>query len=104
MIFTIELPDRVSAMTLSDITSTSVNISWTDNSEKREPFNYVIDCFGCCKSNVFPIETKQTSAVIENLDPSTFYNVGVAVSNSITAITGKFLFETAQLQTKVGGR
>ena len=102
-IFIIELPNRVSAVTFSDVTSTSVNISWTDNGAKKQPFNYIIDCFGCCKSNVFPIETKQTSVIIGNLDPSTLYNIGVTVSNGVTALTGKFLYEAAELQTKIGG-
>ena len=103
MDFTIELPDRVSAITFSDITSTSVNISWTDNAAKKQPFNYIIEYFGCCKSNVFPIETKKTSIIIEHLDPSTLYNIGVAVSNGITALTGKFLYEKAELQTEIEG-
>lgn len=100
---TIELPDRASAVTFSDITSTSVNISWTDNSLKRNLFNYLIDCFGCSKQNIFPVETEKTSMILKNLNASTIYNISVAVNNSITLLTGKLLYETAELHTKVGG-
>ena len=100
---TIELPDRVSAVTFSDITSASVIISWTDTSLKKNPFNYIIDCFGCSKQNIFPVETEKTSVIIKNLNASTMYNISVAVNNSITVLTDKLQYETAELHTKVGG-
>lgn len=100
---TIELPDRVSAVTFSDITSTSVNISWTDNSSKKNPFNYLIDCFGCSKQNIFPVQTEKTSMILKNLNASTIYNISVGVNNSITVLTDKLIYETAELHTKVGG-
>ena len=103
-IFTIEVPVRVSAVNFSDITSTSVNISWIDNSSKENPFNYIIDCFGCSKQNIFPIETEKTNVIIKNLNASTIYNISVAVNNSITVLTDKLLYETAELHTKVGGK
>lgn len=99
----IELPDRVSVITFSDITSTSVNISWIYNSENENPFNYIIDCFGCSKQNVFPVEAEQSSVIIKNLNASTIYNISVAVNNSITVLADKILYETAELHTKVGG-
>ena len=100
----IELPDRVSAVTFSDITSTSTTISWNDNSWKKNPFNYIIDCFGCSKGNIFPIETEQRSVIIKKLNASTIYKIGVAVNNSITVLTDELLFETVELHTNVGGR
>ena len=103
-IFTLELPVRVSAIKISDITSTSVNISWIDISSKENPFNYIIDCFGCSKQNIFPVETEKTSVVIKNLNASTIYNISVAVNNSISVLTDKLLYETAELHTKVGGK
>ena len=98
------MPDRVSAVTFSDITSTSTTISWNDNSWKKNPFNYIIDCFGCSKGNIFPIETKQRSVIIKKLNASTIYKIGVAVNNSITVLTDELLFETVELHTNVGGR
>ena len=100
---TIELPDRVAAITFSDITSTSVNISWNDDSLKENPFNYIIDCFGCSKQNIFHVETEQSSVIIKNLNASTIYNISVAVNNSITVLADELLYETAELHTKVGG-
>ena len=97
------MPDRVSHVTFSDITSASVNISWTDKSLKKNPFNYIIDCFGCSKQNIFPVETEKTSVIIKNLNASTMYNISVAVNNSITVLTDKLQYETAELLTKVGG-
>ena len=102
-IFTIELPDRVSEITFSDITSTSVKISWTDNSTKKGAFNYIIDCFSCSKCIIFPVHTEETSVTVKNLDPSTRYTVGVAVNNSITALTGKLLYKRAEFYTNVEG-
>ena len=94
----------MSAVNFSDITSTSVNISWIDNSSKDNPFNYIIDCFGCSKQNIFPIETEKTNVIIKNLNASTIYNISVAVNNSITVLTDRLLYETAELHTKVGGK
>lgn len=100
----IGLPDRVSTVTFSNITSTSTIISWNDNSWKKNPFNYIIDCFGCPKRNIFPIETEKSSVIIKKLNASTIYKISVAVNNSITVLTDELLFETAELHTKVGGR
>ena len=100
---TIELPERVSDVTFSDITSASVNISWTDKFSKKNPFNYIIDCFGCSKQNTFPVETEKTSVIIKSLNASTIYNISVAVNNSITVLTDKLLYKTEKLHTKVGG-
>ena len=98
------MPDRVSAVTFSDITSTSTIISRIDNSLKKNPFNYIIDCFGCSEGNIFPIETEQSSVIIKKLKASTIYKISAAVNNSITMLTDELLFETAELHTKVGGR
>lgn len=97
------MPDQVSAITFSYITSTSVKISWTNNSAKKGAFNYVIDCFGCSKCSIFPINTEETSVIVKKLDPSTLYSIGVAVNNSITALTGKLLYKRAEFHTKVDG-
>ena len=100
---TIELPEQVSAITFLDITSTSVNISWIDKFPKKNPFNYIIDCFGCSKQNIFPVETEQSSVIIKHLNASTIYNISIAVNNSISVLTDELLYETAKLHTKVGG-
>ena len=97
------MPDQVSAITFSYITGTSVKISWTDNSPKKGSFNYIIDCFGCSKCKIFPINTEKTSVVVKNLDPSTLYSIGVAVNNSITALTDKLLYKKATFHTEVEG-
>ena len=98
------MPDRVSAVTFSDITSTSATISWNYNSWKKNLFNYIIDCFGCSRGNIFPIETEQSSVIIKKLVASTVYKIDVAVNNSITVLTDELLFETAELHTNIGGR
>ena len=103
MISTIELPGRVSAIFFSFITSTSVNISWIDSSTKENHFNYIIDCFGCAKENIFPVETEQSTVIVKNLNASTIYNISVAVNNSITVLVDELLFETAELHSEVGG-
>lgn len=97
------MPDQVTAITFSYITSTSVKLSWTDNSARKGAFNYIIDCFGCSKCKIFPIHTKQTSVIVKKLDPSTHYSIGIAVNNSITALTGKLLYKRAEFHTKVEG-
>ena len=80
-----------------------MNISWTGKSSKKNLFNYIIDCFGCSKQNIFPVKTEKTSVIIKNLNASTIYNISVAVNNSISVLTDKLLYETAELHTKVGG-
>ena len=101
--FTIELPDRVSNITFSDTTSASVKISWIDNSLKENPFNYIVDCFGCSKQNIFPVETEKTSVIIKKLNASTIYNISVAVNNSVTVLADKLQYKTAELHTNIGG-
>ena len=41
--------------------------------------------------------------ILKNLNASTIYNISVGVNNSITVLTDKLIYETAELHTKVGG-
>lgn len=102
LIFFIELPNRVSNIKFSGVTSSSVNISWSDSVTKKEHYNYIIDCIGCYKRNVFPVETDQTYIILKNLDPSTLYYVTIAINNSVTILTGKWpsAFGTFRTQNK----
>lgn len=68
---------------------------------RKGAFNYIIGCFGCSKCKIFPIHTKQTSVIVKKLDQSTHYSIGIAVNNSITALTGKLLYKRAEFHTKV---
>ena len=70
---------------------------------KENPFNYIVDCFGCSKQNIFPVESEKTSVIIKKLNASTIYNISVAVNNSITVLADKLLYKTAELHTNVGG-
>ena len=102
--FTIELPRRVSNIKFSSITSSSVNVSWSDSVTRTEPYNYIIDCIGCYKRSIFPVETEQTYVILNNLDPSSLYYITVAVNNNITKITGNWLSESGTFLTKSKGK
>ena len=101
---TIGLPSRVSNIKFSSITSSSVNVSWSDSVTKTEPYNYKIDCIGCYKRSTFPIETEQTYVILQNLDPSSLYYITVAVNNNITMITDKWLSESGTFHTQSKGK
>ena len=101
MIFlSIELPDRVSSITFTEITESSANISWTF---VGEAFYYTIDCNGCSKPNIFPVDTNQTSEILRGLDASTQYNISVTVHNNITRLTNQSLHKFSVLRTSAGG-
>ena len=100
IILSIELPDRVSNIIFTEITESSANISWTF---VGEAFYYIIDCNGCSKPNIFPVDTNQTSMVLRGLDASTLYNISVAVNNDITRLTNQSLYEFSVLHTRAGG-
>ena len=70
-IFPIELPDRVSKITFTEITKSSANISWSFVNNVGEAFHYRIDCSDCSKPNIFPVDTNQTSLILRGLDAST---------------------------------
>lgn len=86
------------------MTSSSVNIYWNDSVKKKVPFNYIIDRIGCYKRNTFPVETEKTYITLRNLDPSSFYYINVAISNNITVLTDKWLFESETFRTQNGGK
>ena len=96
----IELPDRVSSITFTEITKSSANISWTF---VEEAFYYTIDCNGCSKPNIFPVDTNQTSEILRGLDASTQYNISVTVNNNITWLTNQSLYKFSMLRTSAGG-
>ena len=100
IIFSIELPDRVSNITFKDVTKSSANISWTF---VGEAFHYTIDCNGCSKPNIFPVDTHQTSMILRGLDASTQYNISVTVNNNITRLTSQSLYQFSVLHTRAGG-
>ena len=100
IILSIELPDRVSNIIFTEITKSSANISWTF---AGKAFHYTIDCNGCSKPNIFPVDTNQTSTILRGLDASTLYNISVTVNNSITRLTNKSLYQFSVLHTRAGG-
>lgn len=102
-VFTIELPSRVSNIKFSSVTSSSVNVSWSDNVIKTRPYSYIIDCIGCYKRTIFPIETEQTYVILKDLDPTSLYYITVAVNNNITVLTGKSLSESGTFRTQNKG-
>ena len=102
--FTIELPNRVSNIRFSNITSSSAIVLWSDSVTKTEPYNYIIDCIGCYKRSSFPVETEQTYVILKNLDASSLYYITVAVNNNITMITGKWLYESRTFHTRSKGK
>ena len=103
-ILSIELPDRVSNITFTEITKSSANISWTFvNKDEKPIYNYTIDCCGCSKSNIFPVDTDQTSVILRGLDASTQYNISVTVNNNITRLTNRSLYKFSILNTSAGG-
>ena len=100
IILSIELPDRVSNITFTEITESSANISWTF---VGEAFHYTIDCNGCSKRNIFPVDTNQRSTILRGLDASTQYNISVTVNNNITQLTYQSLYQFSVLHTRAGG-
>ena len=100
IILSIELPDRVSSVTFTEITESSANISWTF---VGEAFHYTIDCSGCSKPNIFPVDTNQTSVTLQGLDASTLYNISVTANNNITRLTNQSLYRFSVLHTRAGG-
>ena len=100
IILSIELPDRVSNITFTDVTESSANISWTF---VGEAFYYTIDCNFCRKPNIFPVDTNQTSVILRGLDASTQYNISVTVNNNITQLTYQSLYKYSVLHTGAGG-
>ena len=100
IILSIELPDRVSNIAFTEITKSSANISWTF---VGEAFHYTIDCNDCSKPNIFPVDTNQTSTILRGLDASTQYNISVTVSNNITRLTNRSLYQFSVLNTRAGG-
>ena len=99
IILFIELPDSVCNITFTEITKSSAHISWTF---VGEAFHYTTDFNGCSKSNIFPIDTNQTSVILRGLDVSTQYNISVTVNN-ITQLTKHSLYKFFVLHTRAGG-
>ena len=97
----IELPDQVSNLTVTDITSMSVKLSWQDKTRSRY---YIVNCIGCPQKDIFPIERKSESVTLESLSPSTTYNISIAVSNNITEITGVLNHTFAVFTTDPGSK
>ena len=54
VILSLELADRVSNITFTEITKSSANISWTF---VGDTFDYTIDCNDCSKPNIFPVDS-----------------------------------------------
>ena len=100
IIFSLELPDRVSNITFTEITKSSANISWTF---VGKALHYTIDCNDCSKPNIFPVDTNQTSMTLKELDASTQYNISVTVNNNITWLTNQSLYQFSVLHTRPGG-
>lgn len=90
-ICSIELPDQVSDVKITDYNSTSVNVSW-HSKKKGKPWYYTvllrIDCSSCNILNDSSFETEWKSVVLKNLSSSTRYNISIAVNNNITDLTG----------------
>ena len=103
IILSIELPDRVWDVRFTEVTKSSANMSWRFINRDGEAFHYTIDCNGCSKSYIFPVNTNHTSVILRGLDASTQYNISVIVNNSITRLTGQSLYKFSMLHTRAGG-
>ena len=90
-ICSIELPDQVSDIKITDYSSTSVNVSWHSKKEGK-PWYYTvllrIDCSSCNILENYSIQTESNSVIWKNLNSSTRYNISIAVNNNITDLTG----------------
>ena len=100
-ICSIELPDQVSNVTVTDKQSSSVNISWHDQ-KRGKPWYYTVDC-NSCTLNDFSIQTKSKGVILKNLNSSTRYHISIAVNNNITNLTGVVNPRFFTFITAVGG-
>ena len=79
----------------------SVKISWQN---KARYWYYIVNCSGCARKEIFPNETNSESVTLENLSPSTTYNISIAVSNNITEKTGVLNHAFAVFTTAPGSK
>ena len=79
----------------------SVKISWQN---KARSWYYIVNCSGCTRKDIFPIQTKSESVILESLSPLTTYNISIAVSNNITEITGVLNHTFAVFTTDPGSK
>lgn len=87
----IELPDQVADIKVTDYNSTSVNVSWHNKKEGKLWYYTVllrIDCSSCNILKNFLNQTESKSVILKNLSSSTRYNISIAVNNNITDLTG----------------
>ena len=87
----IELPDQVADIKVTDYNSTSVNVSWHNKKEGKLWYYTVllrIDCSSCNILKNFLKQTESKSVILKNLSSSTRYNISIAVNNNITDLTG----------------
>lgn len=100
-ICSIELPDQVSNVIITDKRSSSVNISWHDQ-KRGNPWYYTVDCNSCTLKD-FSIPTEIKGVFLKNLNSSTRYNISIAVNNNITNLTGVVNPRFFTFITAVGG-
>ena len=79
----------------------SIKISWQN---KARYWYYIVNCSGCVRKDKFPNKTKTESVTLENLSPSTTYNISIAVSNNITEMTGVLNHAFAVFTTDPGSK
>ena len=105
-ICSIELPDQVSNITITNYNSTSVNVSWHDK-KNGKPWYYTvllrIDCSSCNILENFLYQTESKSIILKNLSSATRYYISIAVNNNITDLTGVVNPRFFVFITRVGG-
>ena len=98
-------PDAVKNVSVENITSFSVDISWgSPDPGSAKLGTYIITCITCPKDRKeFPVNTTKNQITINNLGAYAYYQINIVNVNSITTITGKNVSVTENFTTSEGG-
>ena len=98
-------PDAVKNVSVENITSFSVDISWdSPDPGSAKLGTYLITCENCPKDRrEFPIKTSKNQITANNLGAYAYYKIKIVNVNNITTITGKNVSTTTNFTTSEGG-
>ena len=98
-------PDAVKNVSVENITSFSVDISWdSPDPGSAKLGTYLITCENCPKDRrEFPIKTSKNQITANNLGAYAYYKIKIVNVNNITTITGKNVSATTNFTTSEGG-
>ena len=100
----LEIPDVPSTMGFSNITSSSVEITWSHPSQVNHTNIYIVDCKDC-PSGVFPQTTTNKFITISGLGAFAEYEIDVTFSSEVSRLIGENqTSEFKTLKTLPGGR